>query len=74
MKAMIPEVAAEQSIGRIGINRDDIPDNVWDRIVQEIAEMISRGLDLDPNTGDREHLAEADQNTRHILGINRIGD
>jgi hypothetical protein len=72
-KPMIPEVAAEQSIGRIGIDRDKIPENIWERIVQEIAEMISKGLDLNPNTGDREHLEVADHNTRHILRLNRIG-
>ncbi len=70
---MIPEIAAEQSIGRIGIDRDKIPENIWKRIVQEIAEMISKGLDLNPNTGDREHMEAADRNTRHILRLNRIG-
>jgi hypothetical protein len=70
---MIPEVAAEQSIGRIGANRDEIPENIWKRIVQEIAEMINKGLDLNPNTGDREHLEVADRNTRHILRLNRVG-
>jgi hypothetical protein len=71
---MIPEVAAEQSIGRIGANRDEIPEEIWDRIVREIAKMISEGRDLNPNTGNQAHLAEADQNTRLILGLNRIGN
>ena len=71
---MIPEVAAEQSIGRIGKNCDKIPVEIWDLIVQEFAKMISIGLNLDPNIGDKEHLAEADRNTRYILDINRIGN
>jgi hypothetical protein len=73
-KPMIPEVAAEQSIGRIGKNRDKIPVEIWDLIVQEFANMISTGLNLDPNIGDKEHLAEADRNTRYILDNNRIGN
>ena len=73
-KPMIPEVAADQSIGRIGVNRDTIPEEIWERIVQQIANMISDGLNLDPNIGDKEHLAEADRNTRYILDINRIGN
>ncbi|WP_323205991.1 hypothetical protein [Synechococcus sp. BA-132 BA5] len=73
-KPMIPEVAAEQSISRIGVNRDIIPEIVWEQIAQEIANMISDGLDLNPNTGDEEHLAVADQNTRRILGMNGIGN
>ncbi len=73
-KPMIPEVAADQSIGRIGVNRDTIPEEIWERIVQQIANMISDGLDLNPNTGNPTHLAEADRNTRAILGMNQIGN
>jgi len=73
-KPMIPEVAAEQSIGRIGKNRDKIPVEIWDLIVQEFANMISTGLNLDPNIGDKEHLAEADRNARYILDNNLIGN
>jgi hypothetical protein len=67
---MIPEVAAEQSIFRIGANRDEIPEEVLNLIVEEVANMIADGLDLDPNNG--KDLTVVDQNTRRILTLRGI--
>jgi hypothetical protein len=67
---MIPEAAAEQSIFRIGANRDEIPEEVWNLIVEEVANMIADGLDLDPNNG--KDLTVVDQNTRRILTLRGI--
>jgi hypothetical protein len=69
-RSMIPEVAAEQSIFRIGANRDEIPEEVWNQIVEEVANMIDDGLDLDPNNG--KDLAVVNQNTHRILTLRGI--
>lgn len=67
---MDPKTAALQSIGRLGIDSDTIAQDVFDKIVNEIAEMIDTGLDLNPNIGDKSHLAQADKNTREVLRKN----
>jgi hypothetical protein len=70
--SMDPKTAALQSLYRIGIRCDTIAQHITDKIVDDIAEMIDTGLDLDPNTGDKSHWAVADQNTRNILKNNGV--
>ncbi len=69
---MDPEIASLQSIGRLQIDRELVPDNIWNKIVGETREMISEGLDLNPNSGRQDHLDALDRNTRFILGLNGI--